>query len=152
MAAPRSLPAVTLTLDLAGDARFEAVRAPLVAATAGRHATRFERREGDPLWDLGDAIAVQADLPRPAAAIAHRDCGIPRHTDRRNPYPCVNALVVYRSDATGGELTIDGDPAPWPCADGDCLIFDAQRPHEVSAVRKRKGGYRVGLVFYLPRP
>jgi hypothetical protein len=124
-------------------------------AEIARSAFEWNRLDVAELDALGEAAADAVSLERPRAAIAHAGSYLAAHTDRRNPYPCTNLLVVFRwptvlPEPAGGELVVG--PADGPlevalCVDGWSYVFDGQVPHEVRPVTS---GWRVGLTFYCP--
>lgn len=110
---------------------------------------------GEPLDSFGSELAQQHGLPGPNAAIAHRDCAVTWHTDRLNPYPCTNLLVVFMDRCDGGALEIRDMPkvglsSTFHLKDGSTLVFDGQRQHRIQPIRLGKYGYRIGLTFYCP--
>lgn len=120
---------------------------PLRTITAGHIATEFPVLT-DELARLGRAAAQEAGLPEPRAAIAHGGSFLAEHTDKRNPYACLNLLVVYRDPDTveaGGHLQFRDRLVM--CHHSWAYVFDGQEPHAVTNVVE---GWRVGLTFYCP--
>ena len=129
---------------------FESARHWLLAATSGLHARTWSPLPG-PLVRLAERVVAESGLHMPRAAICHRTGGLPEHRDTQNPYPCVNALVIFRDRCDGGALRFPDDESEFRCDDGWVYVFDGQRPHSVSAPEPTaKGGSRLGLTFYCP--
>ena len=129
---------------------FEVARHWLLAATNSRHAVTWSPLP-DPLTPLAEHVVAESGMHAPRAAICHRTGGLPVHRDAQNPYPCMNALVVFRDRCEGGALWFPDDESEFRCDDGWVYVFDGQRPHSVSNTKRTgKGGYRLGLTFYMP--
>lgn len=105
---------------------------------------------GEPLHSFGTKLADLHGLNPPRAAIAHRDCAVGWHTDRRNPYPCVNILIVFRDGCAGGRLEFRNGSGIEP-GDRERCVFDGQAEHRITdIVLTGPYAYRIGLTFYCP--
>jgi len=123
---------------------------------AGERAFSRQRAPG---WAAGfswlaDVVYAEArehvDVGPAREALVNWNAWLQPHSDKTAPYPCLNAAVFFRHEATGGLLHIDGI-APVACLDGTLVLFDGGLRHEVTPVHPlTPGGYRASVVFYLP--
>ncbi len=104
---------------------------------------------GEPLDSFGAGLARMHGLNPPRSAIAHRDYAVGWHTDKRNPYPCTNILVVFREGCTGGRLEFRDGSGIEP-GDRERCVFNGQVEHRITDIVLAPDGYRIGLTFYCP--
>jgi hypothetical protein len=80
---------------------------------------------------------------------ANRNNAIAYHFDTGNIKGACSAMIVLRSNVTGGELILPEYDVGIYLADGDCLFFDGQGIlHGVTPLVVAEGGYRISLVYY----
>lgn len=118
------------------------------ARLGARLATRFAHAVPLHRCKVGSQPACHGvQIGEPRAAIVHR-VQLGYHVDTKNPYPCLNATVVFR-DAGGvldGVLVFPDEDLGVAQQPGWVSIFDGQRRHGVTPYT----GGRVSLTYYLP--
>lgn len=123
---------------------------PHLAVAKARH-HRWSTEQHRPLHALGRHAAARLGLRAPEEVLVNVNAGVAYHYDLTAPYPAINAVVLLRYAAAGGQVVFPQLRLGFVPRDGWLLAFDGTTLlHGVTDVEPG-AGYRASLVYYCRR-